>query len=87
MCSNNPIIASDLDSIREILIHKNNSYLVDPGSSKSIAKAIQSLLKDENLSTKIAKKAFIDVDNFSWIKRGERIIKFISERIKFHFLI
>ena len=85
MCSNNPIIASDLDSIKEILVHENNSYLVDPGSSKSIAKAIQLLLKDKNLSTKIAKKAFSDVDNFSWIKRGERIIKFISERIKFNF--
>lgn len=87
MCSNNPIIASDLDSIREILIHENNSYLVHPGSSKSIARAIKLLLKDENLSTKIAKKAFIDVDNFSWIKRGERIIKFISERINFNYLI
>ena len=79
MCSDNPIIASDLDSIKEILSHKNNSYLVEPGSSKSIARAIKYLINNKELSSKIAKKAFIDVDNYSWLKRGERIYKFISK--------
>ena len=82
MCSRNPIIASNLPSIKEILEHKKNSYLVDAGSSESIGKAIEFITRDKKFSSKIAKKAFIDVDNFSWVKRGERINKFISERIK-----
>ena len=81
MCSKNPIIASDLDSIKEILKHKKNSYLVQPGSFKSIANAIQLLVKDQNFSNKISKKAFTDVDNYSWEKRGERIINFITQLI------
>ena len=79
MCSDNPIIASNLDAIKEILSHRNNSYLVEPGSSKSIARAIKYLINNKSLSTKIAKKAFIDVDNYSWLKRGERIYKFIAK--------
>ena len=81
MCSNNPIIASDLESIKEILIHKNNSYLVDPGSFESIAKAIKFILKNKHFSIKIANQAFVDVEEFSWLNRGYKINKFFSEVI------
>jgi len=82
MCSKNPIIASNLPSIQEILEHKKNSYLVDAGSFESIAKGIEFIIRDKKFSSKIAKKAFNDVDNFSWFRRGKRINKFITERIK-----
>ena len=78
MCSNNPIIASDLESIKEILTNKKNSLLVDPGSAKSIAEAIETLVNNPKFSKKIAKQAFSDINNFSWIKRGNKIINFIQ---------
>ena len=79
MCSNNPIIASNLEAIKEILSHKNNSYLVNAGSPLSISKAIKYLMINKDFSKKLAQKAYSDVDNFSWQKRGLRINKFISE--------
>ncbi len=78
MCSNNPIIASDLDSIKEILSHKKNSYLVEPGSSVSIARAIEALINDPLLAKKISEKAFKEVDNFSWEKRALSICEFVK---------
>ena len=79
MCSNNPIIASNLDSIKEILSHKKNSYLVEPGSSLEISNAIYDLIKNPSLSAAIASQAYKDVDNFSWAKRGFRINRFIEK--------
>lgn len=82
MCSRNPIIASNLPSIKEILEHKKNSYLVDAGSFESLAKAIEFITRYKKFANQIAEKAFNDVDNFSWFKRGQRISKFITDRIK-----
>ena len=81
MCSNNPIIASNLDSIKEILSHKKNGYLVEPGSSLEIANAIYDLVKNPSLSLNIAAEAYKDVDDFSWAKRGLRINRFIAKSL------
>ena len=45
MCSNKPIIASNLEAIREILKHKKNAFLVEPGSPISISKGIKELIE------------------------------------------
>ena len=78
MCSNNPIIATKLISTEEILTNKKNSLLVKPNSPKGIALAVNKLYKNRYLSKKIAKQAFIDVDNYTWEKRAQRILKLIS---------
>ena len=73
MASKRPIIATDLPSVREVL-NENNSVLVPPGSPEAISKAIKLLLSDEKFSSEIAERAFIDVGNYTWDKRAERIL-------------
>ncbi len=73
MASGVPIIASDLPSIREVL-NTQNSYLVPAGDVTILSQKIKEVLaKDNNL---ITKQAFQDVQEFSWQKRAEKILRF-----------
>lgn len=73
MASERPIVVSDLPSIREVLNEKN-SILVKPNNVESYVQAIRKLSNDPLLSVKIAKQAFEDVQNCTWLKRAERIL-------------
>jgi len=77
MASGRPIVASALPSIREILNDKN-SVLVESDSPSSLAGGIKEVLKNGVLAESLAKQALVCVKEFSWQKRAERIINFIS---------
>lgn len=77
MTSQRPIIASDLPSLREVL-NENNAVLVIPDNSKRLAKGIKETLKNTDFSVKISRQAYKDVQQYSWQKRANNILKFIS---------
>jgi len=76
MASNNPIIASELPSLREIL-DKNNSILVEPDNPEAMAKGIKKLLSDAELAQKISEQAYKDVQEYTWNNRAKKILDFI----------
>jgi glycosyltransferase involved in cell wall biosynthesis len=78
MASGRPVVASDLPSIREILTHEENSLLVPPGDARALAAAIERLLRDRDLSHRIAAHAFEDVKAYSWDRRAEAISSFLE---------
>jgi glycosyltransferase involved in cell wall biosynthesis len=77
MASQKPIIASDLPSIREIL-NNDNAILVEPDDSKALAKGINEVLQNYEISAKISSRALQDVRDYSWDKRSENILDFIK---------
>lgn len=77
MASGRPIVASDLPSIREIL-NERNAIIVEPNNARTLADGIKKAIHDTDFSEKIAIKALEDVKNFTWAKRTEKIIGFIS---------
>ena len=80
MASGKPIVASDLPSIREIL-NEDNAVLVEPDNQESLAKGIGEVLRDGVFDDKISKQAFLDVENYTWSKRADSIIKFIQQSL------
>ncbi|MBD3207965.1 MAG: glycosyltransferase [Candidatus Nealsonbacteria bacterium] len=76
MASNRPIVASSLPSIREVL-DEENATLVDPDDAKSLSRGIKKVLQQYDFSDKISNQAFVDVQDFTWGKRGRKIIEFI----------
>ena len=78
MASKRPIVASDLPSIREIL-NAENSVLVKPDNPEVLAQGIKKVLQNPELSAKILTYAFQDVQNYTWQKRIENILKFIKQ--------
>jgi glycosyltransferase involved in cell wall biosynthesis len=71
------IVASDLPSTREVLTHGVNAILVPPGDPRALAEGIRELLEDRPLADKIAQKAFEDVQEYTWEKRAQKIIRFL----------
>ncbi len=73
MASGRPIVASDLPSIREVLFHEVNAILVPAGDPHALAFAIDRLLRDSALSSRLAARAFEDVKAYSWDRRAQAI--------------
>jgi len=78
MASGRAVVASDLPSIREVLIHEGNALLVPPGDARALAAAIERLLRDRDLSRSLAARAFEDVKAYSWDRRAEGISRFLE---------
>lgn len=78
MASGVPLIASDLPSLREIL-NGNNAILVEPNNAERLAETIRSSLNNEPARKKIAEQARFEVNNYTWLKRAEKITKFIEQ--------
>lgn len=72
MASGNPIVASDLPSIREIL-NEQNAVLVESDDPQKIADGINLILQNPQLSDRISTKASLDVQEYSWAKRAKII--------------
>ncbi len=76
MASGKPIVAPRLESFLGVL-NGENSFLVEPDNPEALAQGIKKLLSDEILSQKISSKARLDVKNYTWEKRAERILGFV----------
>ena len=77
MASKRPIVASDLQTIREIL-NEENAVLVEPGNPKEVADGTKKVLENEELAERITEKAYEDVQQYDWRKRAERILDFVK---------
>jgi glycosyltransferase involved in cell wall biosynthesis len=78
MASKTPVIAADYVSLREILHEGENAILVEPDSPEQLAGKIKLLLSDASLRERLAGQALIDVQEYTWDKRAERVIHFIN---------
>ncbi len=77
MAARKSIVASNLPSIGEIL-NKNNAILISPDDPLALSKGVKEALKNKDLSDKIIQQAYLDVQNYSWQKRAEKIINFVK---------
>jgi len=78
MASKKPIVASDLPAIREILSNNVNAILVAPDDPKALSEGISRLLSNHELALRLSHQASLDVMEYTWDKRAERIKKFIE---------
>jgi glycosyltransferase involved in cell wall biosynthesis len=74
MAAGTAIIASDLPSLREVLRHDQNAWLIAPGDAMVLAAAITRLLHDRPLSERLATRARIDVQQHTWESRAAHIL-------------
>lgn len=82
MAVGKPIIASSLPSIRYVLKNEQNALLCQAEDPKSLAKAIERLIRDAKLAKKLGENAKKDFEaNFTWEARAEVINRFLIEII------
>jgi len=74
MATGKPIIASNLDVIKEILVNERNSLLVEPDNTSQWCNAIKKLESDSKLAYSLGKIATDDVRKFTWSERSKMIL-------------
>tara|TARA_B100001123_G_C15339802_1_gene1034364 strand:- start:4879 stop:6084 length:1206 start_codon:yes stop_codon:yes gene_type:complete len=78
MAAKRPIVASNLPSLREIIVHDETALLVQPDNPISLAIAIQRLQSDSHLSSRLVDNATVLVSKHTWSGRSQRILEFID---------
>lgn len=81
MAAGRPIVASDLPSLREVLRHGENGWLAPPDDPAGLAHGIRHLLAEPGLATTLAKKAQLDVQDYTWEQRAKRTLDFLEARV------
>jgi glycosyltransferase involved in cell wall biosynthesis len=80
MASGRAIVSADLPSIREVL-NEGNAVFVEAGNWEVVSGkwkvAIESLLADESRRQVLSSQARKDVEQLTWVKREERVMKVI----------
>ncbi|GAB4580725.1 MAG: hypothetical protein Fur0022_34670 [Anaerolineales bacterium] len=82
MAAEKPILASDLPVIREVLKTGQNALLLSPYEPDVWGEAIDMILESPPLARRLAAQAAQDVKEYSWKKRGMKIINFFKEQIQ-----
>jgi len=78
MAAKRPIIASNLPSLREIIVHGETAFLVEPDDSHLLSRAIQRLRLDPDMASRLVNKAAVLVNENSWSNRSKRILEFVT---------
>lgn len=78
MAAGRPIVASDLPSLRTVL-SSENAFLVRPDDARALAQGIRNALSDNREAARKVERAREEVKQYTWQKRAERILKFVSE--------
>ena len=81
MASNRPIVASSIESVREVLADGCNALLPPPGDPAELARAMLRLLEDKALAEALARRARSHVQHYTWRRRADRILDFIALRL------
>jgi len=81
MASGRAIVSADIPSIREVL-NEENAVFLEAGNWELVIgawkAAIESLLSDESRRRELGLQARKDVEQLTWIKRAERVMKSIK---------
>ncbi len=78
-----PVIASNLEGLKDAIKDGQNGFLVEPYSTEGYVKKINELLADENFRKNFGEKAreYV-VENFTWEKISKRYLEEIEKTIK-----
>jgi glycosyltransferase involved in cell wall biosynthesis len=80
MAAARAIVASDLPSLREVLVHGRNAWLVPPDDPTALAGAIERLVHQPDLATSLADSARHDVAAFTFDARAKKLLDFARAR-------
>jgi glycosyltransferase involved in cell wall biosynthesis len=78
MAAGATIIASDLPSIREVVRHGENAWLVEPENLTELGKGIKYLLQNGSLKKSLSDQARKSAEKYSWRQRACGILSHVS---------
>jgi glycosyltransferase involved in cell wall biosynthesis len=77
-----PVIASDLDSVREVLTDGEDALLVPAAEAAALAQGVQRVLEDAALAARIGRNAKARAAAFGWDARAKRMLDFMTAQLE-----
>jgi glycosyltransferase involved in cell wall biosynthesis len=77
LAAGKPIVASDRETVREILTDGENALLFQPGSTDALHDCLDHLLRDTEAATRLQSGASSMADKFSYEQRAKRVLEII----------
>lgn len=75
MAMGRPIVASKLGQMDELLQHKRNAWLVEPGNSDALFHGLSAVMSDNVLAQQMGRQARVDVvEKYTWLAHTQRIV-------------
>lgn len=81
LAAGQPIVASDLPSLREVLQDGETALLVPPDDPQALAQAIGRLLADPALTQRLVAHARAAVQAYTWTARASQVLSFVRSKI------
>lgn len=81
MAAGRPIVVADVPATRAIVTPDVHALMVEVGNTRAFAEAINALLANPALRTRLATAARRRAQDFTWDRRGQRIAGFLHERV------
>jgi glycosyltransferase involved in cell wall biosynthesis len=75
-----PLVASDLPSLREILLDERHAVFVKPDSEAALAEGIAELIGSRELRESMATHGRSRTADISWDARAERLLAWMAAR-------
>jgi glycosyltransferase involved in cell wall biosynthesis len=75
-----PLVAADVPSLRELLTHGEDAWLVAPDDAGALAQGLRKLLDDARLRAAIAKRFRSRAPQHTWDARAQRILSWMAAR-------
>jgi glycosyltransferase involved in cell wall biosynthesis len=79
MAAGRPIVASNLQAVREVLRDGENSCLVHAADPAALASGIAKVLSDGDASERMARAAFRDASDYTWDRRAQRLESLLEQ--------
>ncbi|MBK7877275.1 MAG: glycosyltransferase [Planctomycetes bacterium] len=79
MAAGLPLVASDLPSLRELLTHEKDAWLVAPDDAGALAEGLKKLLGDAALRARLAQAFHARASEHAWIARARRLLAWMDE--------
>jgi len=77
-----PVIATNVDGIREMVTDGSNGLLVNYGDTHGLATKIQNLLADPELARRLVKNAYASLVNYTWENTYAATIQVYEELLR-----
>lgn len=77
-----PIVATEVGGIPELIMDGNNGLLVEPGNVHSLRRAIERVLTDAHLRSRLVNQGLKTAKELSFERQGAKMIDHIATRIQ-----
>ncbi|MBF0308236.1 MAG: glycosyltransferase family 4 protein [Magnetococcales bacterium] len=76
------VVAGDLPTIRDVLHHGENGWLVNPEDPTALADGLNTLLRDEALRHRLGEAGVLVARRYSWAERARQMLEFFQQHGK-----